>query len=162
MLKTSTIMIVDDDEICRLYFRDLFSKEGYNVNTYENPLHAIESFDNKEPDVVLLDVKMPIMGGKETLRKFKEINPAVPVIMMSAYTTLEIAVDCIKLGAEDILRKPGDIEKVVEKVETAIKSNEIMAIMPKTGFTAGHNFDSKKRKLLEATDVQDDQDATND
>ena len=121
------ILIVDDEEVCRLYFRDLLSREGYSVNICENGLEAIQSFKMDRPDVVLMDVRMPNISGNKTLKIMKDIDCKVPIVMMSAYTTVDVVVNCMKLGAENMLKKPGDIQKVIRVIDNAIKTNRIAA-----------------------------------
>ncbi len=116
-------MVVDDDEICRLYFRDLFEREGYEVNICHDGVQAVQSFNMKRPDAVLMDIRMPILDGNETLKQLKAIDSDVPIIMMTAYSSLEVALECGQLGAENIIKKPGDIEKVVEVIENAIEKS---------------------------------------
>ena len=115
------ILIVDDDEVCRLYFRDLFLREGYSVIICDNGLQAIQCFKTDRPDVVLMDVRMPNISGNKTLKLMKDIDCKVPIVMMSAYTTVDVVVKCMKLGAENMLKKPGDIEKVIRVIDNAIK-----------------------------------------
>ena len=122
------ILIVDDDEVCRLYFRDLFLREGYSVNICDNGLEAIQCFKTDRPDVVLMDVRMPNISGNKTLKLMKSIDCKVPIVMMSAYTTVDVVVKCMKLGAENMLKKPGDIEKVIRVIDNAIKNSTTAVI----------------------------------
>ena len=122
------ILIVDDDEVCRLYFRDLFLREGYSVNICDNGLQAIQCFKTDRPDVVLMDVRMPNISGNKTLKLMKSIDCKVPIVMMSAYTTVDVVVKCMKLGAENMLKKPGDIEKVIRVIDNALKNSTIAVI----------------------------------
>ncbi len=119
------VLIVDDDEVCRLYFGDLLSREGYSVNICDDGLQAIQRFNMDRPDVVLMDVRMPNISGNKTLKMMKDIDCKVPVVMMSAYTTVDVVVNCMKLGAENMLKKPGDIEKVIRVIDNAIKNSRI-------------------------------------
>jgi DNA-binding NtrC family response regulator len=119
------ILIVDDEEVCRLFFSDFLSRAGYSVNVCENGLEAIECFKVDRPDVVLMDVRMPKISGNKTLRIMKDIDCKVPVVMMSAYTTVDVVVNCMKLGAENMLKKPGDIEKVIRIIDNAINNHRI-------------------------------------
>ena len=127
-MSKGTILIVDDDEVCRLYFRDLLSREGYSVNVCEDGIQAIQCFKTDRPDVVLMDVRMPNISGNKTLKIMKDIDCKVPIVMMSAYTTVEVVVNCMKLGAENMLRKPGDIEKVIRVIDNAVNNARIADI----------------------------------
>jgi DNA-binding NtrC family response regulator len=115
------VMIVDDDEVCRSFFGELLSREGYSVNICKNGLEAIDEFNIDRPDVVLMDVRMPHISGNKTLKIMKDIDSSVPIVMMSAYTTVEVVVNCMKLGADNMLKKPGDIDKVIRVIDKALK-----------------------------------------
>jgi|MudIll2142460700_1097286.scaffolds.fasta_scaffold32018_3 DNA-binding NtrC family response regulator len=119
------VLIVDDDEVCRSFYSELLSREGYSVNICKDGLQAIDEFKIDRPDVVLMDVRMPHISGNKTLKIMKDIDSRVPIVMMSAYTTLEVVVNCMKLGAENMLKKPSDIEKVIRVIDNAIKHSRI-------------------------------------
>lgn len=133
------ILIVDDDEGCRSYFSDLLSREGYTVNVCENGLQALQCFKMDRPDVVLMDVRMPNISGNKTLKIMKDIDCKVPIVMMSAYTTVDVVVNCMKLGAENMLKKPGDIEKVIRIIDKAINSGRIGDVQKTAGDEDGRN-----------------------
>ncbi len=100
------ILVVDDEKIIRDGSSRILAKEGYAVITAGSGEEALERFDREPFDLILLDVKMPGIGGIETLRKLKEIDPGLTVLIVTGYPSTETAVKAIKLGAYDYVTKP--------------------------------------------------------
>lgn len=100
------ILVVDDEKNIRLVLDQCLSEEGYQVETAVSGEHAVEKFAAGPFDLVLLDMKMPGMDGIEVLRRIKRTAADVPVIMVTGYGSIETAVETMKLGAVDYLRKP--------------------------------------------------------
>jgi DNA-binding NtrC family response regulator len=100
------ILIVDDERIIQDSCSRILEKEGYKVSIADRGEGAIEEFDRKQFDLVLLDLKMPGKGGIETLRQLKEVDPGATILMMTGYPSIETAVKAIKLGAYDYITKP--------------------------------------------------------
>ncbi|MFQ5911755.1 MAG: sigma-54-dependent transcriptional regulator [Nitrospinota bacterium] len=104
------ILVIDDEASHRMMLKAVLSDEGYAVRlaaTGEDGLRAVEE---EVFDLILLDIRMPGIGGIETLRRIRAISPTVPVLMMTAYGTVNSAVEAMKLGAYDYLEKPLDVE----------------------------------------------------
>lgn len=116
---TGKILIIDDTKNIKLMISKALQAEGYEVDCAENGLEGIEFFKEKQYDLVLLDIRMPNLSGTEVLRQLKEINNDVPIIIITAYPTVRNAVECIKTGAVDYLRKPF----TAERIKAAIKEN---------------------------------------
>ncbi len=104
-----TILIVDDEKDLCTVIADSLSRDCYRVITAFNGEMAVELAKKEKPDLVLLDIKMPEMGGIEALRKIKKIRKEIVVIMFTAYGTLETAREAMKLGAYDYVTKPVDL-----------------------------------------------------
>src|SRR2546429_5114389 len=100
-----TLLIVDDGEGPRQSLRIVF-KDDYNILLADNGNKAIELMKQHSVDAAVLDIRMSGMSGVELLGKLKEINPAVEVIMLTAYETIETARQALRLGAGDYLTKP--------------------------------------------------------
>ena len=102
------ILIVDDDRNIRAMIRECLEQEGTSIDEAITGEQAIDKVDAaaKPYDVVMLDMKMPGMGGMQALRHMKIAHPGLQVVMITAYGTVETAVEAIKLGAVDYLRKP--------------------------------------------------------
>ncbi len=96
-------------------------KEGYRLTLAESGKKAIETFDKSSYDLVISDIKMQDMSGVEVLRHVKETDPAVPVIMVTAYASAETAVEALRLGAYDYLTKPFKIEELKANIRNALE-----------------------------------------
>ena len=118
------VLVVDDEAIVRDSTRDWLQEEGgFAVDTAESGGDAIALLQRQTYHLMLLDIKMPGMDGVEVLRKAKEIRPDLVVIMMTAYATVETAVDAMKIGALDYLLKPFDPEALLPKVEAEARKH---------------------------------------
>ncbi len=100
------ILIVDDEPDLVNFLAEEFKVRGLEVDTALRGLEAVESVMAKFPDLVLLDVRMPGMDGIATLKKIKEINPALKVVMMTAIQDEEVMAQARALGAIDYIKKP--------------------------------------------------------
>lgn len=110
------ILVVDDELVVRDSLKEWLSVEGFSVDMAESGAEAIDLLSVKDYGLVLLDVKMPGMDGVEALQIIREMKPELPVLMMTAYATVETAVEAMKIGADEYLMKPFDIEALTEKV----------------------------------------------
>ncbi|OPX89170.1 MAG: Sporulation initiation phosphotransferase F [Pelotomaculum sp. PtaB.Bin104] len=119
------LLIVDDNAgVCRL-LHELFSDEGYIVETALNGAEALKIVCAKTPSLILLDVKMPGMSGLETLDKIKEIVPDIPAVMMTAYTELDTVMAAQKEGLiQHYLSKPFDLDEIRRLVKRILLSRE--------------------------------------
>jgi two-component system NtrC family response regulator len=113
----ATILIVEDEETQRSLLAGLLRKEGYTVEEAGNGTIALESFRTKTIDMALLDFKLPDMDGLTILKGFKEINPEVEVIMITAFGSIENAVNALKAGATEYLTKPIDLDDLLFKIK---------------------------------------------
>ncbi len=104
-----TILIVDDEESVRKSLADVMRDEGYEVVTAASGRECIDLLNEVQPSLALLDIAMPEMDGIETLRRFREIRPDVPVIMVTGHGTIETAVKTTKMGAYDFMVKPPEL-----------------------------------------------------
>jgi len=113
------VLLVDDEEdfvetlAQRLEVRDL------DVSTALNGTDALERLEDREIDVVVLDLQMPGVDGIQVLRKIKEGKPLIEVIMLTGHATVETAIEGMKLGAFDFLTKPTETEELLEKIARA-------------------------------------------
>jgi len=115
------ILVVDDEEHIRRVMRMTLETAGYEVGEAPDGLRGLEAFgDGSAWDAILLDQRMPGMDGLETLRRMKERRADTRVIMITAYASIELAVDAMKLGATDFVRKPMTPETVRNAVTAAV------------------------------------------
>jgi len=120
----STILIIDDDDQLRKSFHKLLTEEGYTVISAASGESALTLLKEELPDLVILDLRLPGINGIETFRAIHQIEPKLPVIIMTAFGTTETAIEATKLGAFDYILKPFLNEKLVallEKIVAKIK-----------------------------------------
>ncbi len=106
------ILIVDDDPAHRVMLKKVISGWGYNVSEADDGATAIEEVRKRTFDVILMDIRMMKVSGIEALTQIKKIAPAIPVIIMTAYASVETAVTALKKGAYDYLTKPLDFDEL--------------------------------------------------
>jgi len=126
-MENSRILIIDDEKNIRLTMLTLLEALKYQVDLAVNGEEGVEKAKNNDYMAAFLDMKMPGMDGLTTLKFLKEIHPALNVIMMTAYGTIESAVEAMKLGAVDYLRKPfapEEIKEIIEMIKKRQKLNE--------------------------------------
>jgi len=117
------IAIIDDErDILEVLNRFLNRNEQLNVNTFSNPIAGLSTIQNGQYDLVLLDIMMPSLNGIEFLEKLHNSNPDVKVIMMTAFDTLERALESHKFGASNYITKPfSSLPAVEEKIMKELK-----------------------------------------
>jgi DNA-binding NtrC family response regulator len=137
------LLVVDDEEVIRQGMRRILEAEGYHVATSASGRIAIEKIQEQDFDVVVTDLKMPGMDGIEVLKTIKILQPEVPVIIITGYSTVDTAVDAMKNGAFDYIAKPFTSDLIIDKVRKAvIHKISIMENIPvNKGIVAGHGFD---------------------
>ncbi|MDW7727063.1 MAG: response regulator [Candidatus Methanoperedens sp.] len=118
------ILITEDDEKMRMGLVEILKEEGYNVDSVGNGQKGLEMINEKDYDVVLVDLIMPVMGGLELLRNIKQVKPWISVIIITAFGTVENAVEAIKAGASDYITKPFKIDEVQSKIKKVFAEKE--------------------------------------
>lgn len=113
------VVIIDDEKNICLSLISILEDEGYNCQFYQDPLKGLEAIENDIPEIILLDVALPNMNGLEVLKKVKDIDLGIQVIMISGHSGINEAVKAIKLGAFDFLEKPLSLPKVKISVKKA-------------------------------------------
>lgn len=116
----SNILIVDDERAIRNVLKDILSNEGFKVSEAADGEEGWKLFTANNYDVVLCDIKMPKLDGLEFLTKAGEINPDVPIIMISGHGNIETAVDAVKKGAYDYISKPPDLNRLLITIRNAM------------------------------------------
>jgi len=115
-MRNYSILIVDDEENVSRLLNKIFTKEGYITHIANNGKEALKVIDSNEIDIVISDIKMPGMTGIELLKNIRSIDPAIQVIMITAFATLETAIDALRMGAKDYITKPFNIDDVLLSV----------------------------------------------
>ena len=122
MRDKSQILVIDDERgVCALFKRFL-TPEGYIVLTALDGMSGLKIVEEKKPDMVLLDLKMPKMDGIEILRRIKKIDKNIVVIIITAYGTMDTARMAMKLGAYDYITKPFHLDHVKAVIKDGLKS----------------------------------------
>jgi DNA-binding NtrC family response regulator len=121
------ILIVDDEQIVLRSLADWFRDDGYSVGTASTGKEALAKLTEGAWDIYLLDVKMPGMSGLELQKKIQEINPEAIIIIMTAYASVDSAVQALKQGAYDYLTKPFDPEHLGHLIKNAIEKKALAA-----------------------------------
>jgi putative two-component system response regulator len=120
------VLVVDDDLFVRGSISSLLREYGYTVFSFENPLDAVDALRHNSVNAVLTDIKMPGISGIELLETVRGISPDIPVVLMTAYAELDMAVDAIKKGAFDFIVKPFKADYLVHAMEKAVKYNNLL------------------------------------
>jgi two-component system, NtrC family, response regulator AtoC len=121
-----TICVIDDDDQLRTSFHKLLTEEGYRVLGAASAEAGLELIGRQVPDLVILDMRLPGMGGMEAFQKIHGMEPRLPVIMMTAYGTTDTAIEATKLGAFDYILKPFDIPDMLKVIHQALAAGKFM------------------------------------
>jgi two-component system, NtrC family, response regulator HydG len=119
------ILVVDDEPSHRRMLEAVLADEGYDIYQAQDGRQAIERIQEQFYDLVLMDVRMSGVDGIEALKEIREFSPAIPVIMMTAYASVDTAVDALKSGAYDYLTKPLDIDELKILVAKALRFQQL-------------------------------------
>ncbi len=122
------ILIIDDDIAVRTSLKLLLENEGYNVACAQSPTEAIEIVSSEIPELIILDLNFSIdtsgTEGMQLLQQIKKINETVPITLITGWATIELAVQGMKLGANDFLNKPWNNDHVLQSVRTLLDLKE--------------------------------------
>jgi two-component system response regulator HydG len=143
MNSQNTILVVDDDSAHRTMLRTLIKGWGYAVSEADDGSTAIEKIKETPYDLVLMDVRMVTVSGLEALETIKAHNPAIPVIIMTAYSSVETAVAALKRGAHDYLTKPLDFDKLRLTLDRTMEHSRLKEENRLLRETLGQQFDSR-------------------
>src|SRR5919107_5842071 len=119
----SKILVIDDDVDMCLLLKRFLTKNGYEVALAHNGKKALEELETSEPNLVLCDFRLEDIDGKELLIKIKEKYPRTPVIIVTGYSDIKIAVDVMKLGAYDYVTKPLFPDEILLSIKTALQKS---------------------------------------
>ena len=154
----SKVLIIDDEtDICFLISEILYDEE-FITETANNSNHALSKYDQFKPDLIILDVWLgnSELDGIELLSKFKDLNPLIPIIIISGHGNVDMAVNAIKIGAYDFIEKPFNSEKLIVTCKRAIESallirenNRLKSIMNSSIVLVGKsNFINELKKNI--------------
>src|SRR3989442_1257533 len=128
------LLLIDDEADVQYSFRRIFDSPEIELTTAASGEEGLKLIPKLKPDLVIMDVRMGGMNGLETLRRLRQANAKLPVIMMTAYGTTQTAIEAMKLGAYDYLLKPFDVPKLKQIVTAALKAardmKEVVSYQP--------------------------------
>lgn len=122
----AAILIIDDEKAIRKTLNEILGFEGYKVDEAADGEEGLKKFQAATYDVVLCDIKMPKVDGLEFLTKATDINPDIPIIMISGHGTIETAVEAVKKGAFDFISKPPDLNRLLITIRNAMDRNKLV------------------------------------
>src|SRR5437762_2242485 len=116
------LLLIDDEADVQYSFRRIFDSPEIELTAASSGEEGLKLISKVKPDLIIMDVRMGGMNGLETLRRIRETNAKLPVIMMTAYGTTQMAIEAMKLGAYDYLLKPFDVPKLKQIIAAALKA----------------------------------------
>ena len=156
--KQVTVLVVDDDSGHQATLKTIIKSWGYQVEVADDGTKAVEKAKESPFDLILMDVRMAVMSGIEALKLIKQYNPAIPVLIMTAYSSVESAVEALKAGAYDYLTKPLDFDALKITMERALEHTSLkaenQALKEKLQFDFNiKNIIGKSRTMKDLTDM---------
>ncbi|MDX8392640.1 MAG: sigma-54 dependent transcriptional regulator [Mariprofundaceae bacterium] len=125
MNQTAYILLVDDEKELRETLQELLQHARHHVTSCANAMDAKDAVRNGKFDVALLDIRLPDGDGLELLRDFRSADPNMGVIMMTGYAEVDTAVDAVRLGADDFLKKPFDMDEMLVRIDELLKKRDL-------------------------------------
>jgi len=124
--KPVKVLVVDDDRSHRFMLSSMFTEWGWNVEEADDGTTAVAAVEEHSYDAILMDVRMAKMDGMEALKRIHAYNPAIPVVIMTAYSSVDSAVEAIKIGAHDYLTKPLDFDRLRLTMARALDHKQVV------------------------------------
>lgn len=119
-----TLLIIEDDKNLQEYLKELFVEEGFSVKSLDDGTKAIETIDKIEPDLVILDLGLPLVQGESVLIQIKKERPGLPILVLTGKNTPLDKINAFEIGADDYLTKPFISEELVLRVRARLKENK--------------------------------------
>lgn len=148
--ETGTLLVVDDDLYVLESASSLLRDFGYSVITCNSAEKGLEEFRKKEFDAVLTDIMMPEVTGVELLGVIHTLNPQIPVILMTAYAELDLAIGAVREGAFDFITKPYNAAQLVHAVEKAVKFGRLIKLEKDYKITLEKTVEKRTQELSDA------------
>jgi len=144
----SRLLLIDDEVDVQYSFQRIFDSPEIELTTASSGEEALRLIPKLKPDLVILDRRMGGIDGLETLRRIRQIDAKLLVILMTAFGTTQTVIEAMKLGAYDYLIKPFDVPKLKEIVANALKAAHEMREGPR------YDFERKDRPILQPEDLE--------
>lgn len=125
-MASKRIMLIDNEAgLCRM-MEAVLKDQGYQVKSFTRPVQAVAEFSAGDYDLIISDIKMPEMDGLEVLQHVRNRDPEVPVIMITAYATVEMSIQALRRGAYDMLTKPFEPDELTYRVKNALQHHDLV------------------------------------
>ncbi len=115
----ASVLLVDDEEQFLQVLSERLTNRGLQVDSVTSGEEAVVQVENKNFDAVVLDLAMPGINGIETMKRIKEKRPDLEIIILTGHATVKVGIEAMKLGAEDFLEKPVDLNVLLERIREA-------------------------------------------
>jgi len=126
MRETAFILLVEDEKELREALKEVLNQAHYHVEAVGNTFQAKEAMENNKFDLAILDVRLPDGTGIDLLRKVRQTDNDIAVIMMTAFADVDTAVDAIRLGADDFIKKPFDMDELLVRIDEIMKKRSLV------------------------------------
>lgn len=154
MAQALSLLVVDDEYNLRNLLERFLKKSGYIVFTAENGSMAMEMIERYHVDIVISDIRMPDMNGLELLKSIKQIDDSIQFIMITAYATVETAVEAMKSGAADYIMKPFDLNEIMESIQhIGLSIDQAPDLEPQISYTPHEFLQSKSPSMQKVTEL---------
>ena len=115
-----SILVVDDELLIRDLLYDFFNSQGWNISVAENGQKALELLEEQSIDLVLTDLKMPMMDGMALTKHLRESRPDLPVVVMTGYPSVDSAIEALRNKVSDYIIKPFNINRLFKTIEAQL------------------------------------------
>ena len=123
------ILVVEDDQDIRELLVETLKRSDFEVDTAENGKKGLEKFRKQNFDLIVTDIRMPVMDGLKMLKKIKKEDTKMPIVVITAYPSVDSAVECLVEGADDYLVKPVKLDDLNVKIKKALEKRRIQRIL---------------------------------
>jgi len=120
------ILLAEDDEIMRISVSDSLKKQGWRVEEAEDGLKAMQLFERHQYNLIISDIRMPGMDGLTLLKKVRQQSPETAIVIMTAYGSVDAAIDCLRQGATDYVLKPFDMDDLIIRISRILEAQEVI------------------------------------
>ncbi len=151
MKKVIKLLIIDDDDFVSASLSDYLINKGFGVRTASNGKDGIMSFEREQPSLVLLDQKLPDMEGVDVCQKILAINPNAKIIFITAYATVQYAVEAMQAGASHYLSKPFELDELSITIDMALKNVQMEGKLRVQDYE--REKDRREKKLIGSSEV---------
>ena len=142
------ILVVEDDHAVQKALKRLFETEGFEIEISSDGKAALEAFRRTTPSAIVLDLRLPLMSGRDVCREIKQQSPSVPIIVLSAASDVSDKVLLLELGADDYVTKPFSPRELLARVRTAMRRSQSLRIpLTETFKFGGVKVDFTKMEL---------------